>query len=85
MISRIMCNKLPTYGKRLILHRRLENHNEERARILTLWTFTVTTVPARPRSFWAAASPFNPATLSPGYIYIYIYKQPSENSLLHAI
>lgn len=31
----------------------------------TLESFTVTVVPTRPRSFWAAVSPSIPATFSP--------------------
>ena len=36
-------------------------------RVSTLWTFTLTVVPARPRSFCAAVSLLIPSTLSPEY------------------
>lgn len=57
--ERVMLNmhhnkiKLPTYVKK------------RKTMIITLWTFIVTAVPARPLSFCAAASPSMPSTLSP--------------------
>jgi hypothetical protein len=45
---------------------KLSTYAKKRKRmIITLWTFTVTAVPARPLSFCAAASPSMPSTLSP--------------------
>ena len=38
---------------------------ERKRVIITLWTFTVTVVPARPLSFCAAASLSTPSSLSP--------------------
>lgn len=42
--------------------------NENREKLITLWSFTVTLVPTRPRSFWAAASPSRPSSFCPEMI-----------------